>query len=70
MRTKEALLTISSIKVHVHVVTKEIILLGMFLLKYIPCKVVDCITACLSKLIYRDLSSYGLRRPIKGPFLS
>ncbi|KAJ9675116.1 hypothetical protein PVL29_024171 [Vitis rotundifolia] len=52
----------------VHVVTKEMVLLGMFLLKYIPCKVVDYVTVSLAKLIYGDLSSYGLPRPSEGPF--
>ena len=44
------------------------VLLGMFLLKYIPCKVVDYMTVSFSKLIYGDLSSYGLPRPSEGPF--
>ena len=44
------------------------VLLGMLLLKYIPCKVVDYVTVSLSKLIYGDLSSYGLPRPSEGPF--
>ena len=49
-------------------VTKEMVLLGMLLLKYIPCKVVDYVTVSLSKLIYGDLSSYWLPRPSEGPF--
>ncbi|WKA10378.1 hypothetical protein VitviT2T_027951 [Vitis vinifera] len=54
--------------IQIHVVTKEMVLLGMFLLKYIPCKVVDYLTASFSKLIYGDLSSYELPRPSEGPF--
>uniref|UniRef100_A0A5B6YT43 indole-3-pyruvate monooxygenase n=1 Tax=Davidia involucrata TaxID=16924 RepID=A0A5B6YT43_DAVIN len=53
----------------VHVVTKELVQLGMFLLKLlVPCKMVDYIILMLSKLIHGDLSCYGLPRPVKGPF--
>ena len=48
--------------------TKEMVLIGMTLLKYIPRKVVDSFIVFLSKLSYGDLSSYGLPRPSEGPF--
>lgn len=49
--------------------TKELVLLGMLLLKYnIPRKVVDYVAVSISKLLYGDLSGYGLPRPKEGPF--
>ena len=48
--------------------TKEMVLLGMSWLKYIPRKVVDYVIVSLAKLVYGDLSSYGLPRPSLGPF--
>ncbi|KAI3695852.1 hypothetical protein L1987_78854 [Smallanthus sonchifolius] len=52
----------------VHVLTKELVQLGMYLLKYIPCSKVDKMVLTLSKLLYGDLSGYGIQRPFKGPF--
>ncbi|KAJ8541574.1 hypothetical protein K7X08_002390 [Anisodus acutangulus] len=52
----------------VHVLTKEMVQVGMFLLKYIPCNIVDQMVMMLSKLTYGDLSVFGLKRPNKGPF--
>ncbi|KAJ9675123.1 hypothetical protein PVL29_024178 [Vitis rotundifolia] len=51
-----------------HVVTKEMVLLGMFLLKYVPREVVDYVIVSFAKLIYGDLSNYGIPRPKEGPF--
>lgn len=42
--------------------------MGMTLLKYIPCNIVDKTVMILSRLIYGDLSVFGLHRPNKGPF--
>ncbi|KAJ9146200.1 hypothetical protein P3X46_028496 [Hevea brasiliensis] len=53
----------------VHVLTKEMVHLGMYLLENsLPCKLVDYISVMLSKLRYGDLSNYGLERPTEGPF--
>lgn len=50
--------------------TKDIVRLGMFLLKYFPCNVVDSISINLAKLKYGDYSKYGIQRPrAGGPFL-
>ncbi|WCJ34923.1 Flavin-binding monooxygenase family protein [Euphorbia peplus] len=53
-----------------HVVTKEMIYLGMILLKYIPLKYVDALVALWARFKYGDLSPYGIRRPSIGPFSS
>ncbi|KAJ7965448.1 Flavin-containing monooxygenase [Quillaja saponaria] len=52
----------------VHVLTKEIVLLGMFLLIFLPLHMVDKIAVMLSKLKHGNLSKYGLQMPKKGPF--
>ncbi|KAF8404359.1 hypothetical protein HHK36_009242 [Tetracentron sinense] len=52
----------------VHVLPKELVYLGMLLLKVLPFEMVDPTVLMLSKLKYGDLSNYGLRRPQKGPF--
>ncbi|XP_058100002.1 probable indole-3-pyruvate monooxygenase YUCCA10 [Magnolia sinica] len=52
----------------VHVLTRDMVHLGMVLLKYLPCSLVDTLTLLLSKLKFGDLSQYGISRPAKGPF--
>ncbi|OMO78823.1 Pyridine nucleotide-disulfide oxidoreductase, class-II [Corchorus olitorius] len=52
----------------VHVLSKEIVHMGMVMLKYLPCKVVDNISVMLSKVKYGNVSKYGLKRPKRGPF--
>ncbi|KAM7253257.1 hypothetical protein ACFE04_025875 [Oxalis oulophora] len=53
----------------VHVVTKNLVYLGMVLLKYLPCKIVDSIVVLLSKIRYGDTSKFGIHRPSLGPFM-
>ncbi|KAL4557400.1 hypothetical protein LXL04_035576 [Taraxacum kok-saghyz] len=52
----------------VHVLTKELVQLGMYLLKYLSCTFVDKIVLMFCKLLYGDLCKYGIQRPRKGPF--
>ncbi|CAL4989126.1 unnamed protein product [Urochloa decumbens] len=61
----------TSIVIHspVHVVTKEIIRLGMTLVQEIPVNVVDDFLVRMSNFIFGDLSRYGIVRPRKGPLL-
>ncbi|KAL5982693.1 hypothetical protein ACLOJK_016769 [Asimina triloba] len=51
-----------------HVLTRDLVRLGMTLLRYSPCYVVDALIVMLRKFIYGDLSEYGIRSPTKGPF--
>ncbi|MCL7034508.1 hypothetical protein MKW94_009169 [Papaver nudicaule] len=51
-----------------HIVNKEMIWLGMSLLSYLPLWLVDSITLTLARLIYGNLTKYGLHRPTRGPF--
>ncbi|KAK3441687.1 hypothetical protein EUGRSUZ_B02009 [Eucalyptus grandis] len=52
----------------VHVFTKEMVFLGMVLLKFLPCRIVDIVMILLSMLKYGDYFKYNLQRPKKGPF--
>ncbi|KAK8540912.1 hypothetical protein V6N13_060963 [Hibiscus sabdariffa] len=52
----------------VHILSREMVYLGLNLLKYIPVNVVDSLMIMLSKLVYRDMSKYGISRPKEGPF--
>ncbi|ESW09506.1 hypothetical protein PHAVU_009G133300 [Phaseolus vulgaris] len=53
----------------VHFFTKEMVFLGMTLLKYLKMENVDKLMMLMSKMKYGDMSKYGLVRPKDGPFL-
>uniref|UniRef100_M4DN26 Flavin-containing monooxygenase n=1 Tax=Brassica campestris TaxID=3711 RepID=M4DN26_BRACM len=61
-----------SLVVHspVHVLTREIVRIGMWLLRFFPVKLVDRWCLLLAKLRFGDTSRYGLIRPTKGPFMN
>ncbi|XVF58767.1 hypothetical protein PTKIN_Ptkin07bG0092800 [Pterospermum kingtungense] len=52
----------------VHVVTKEMVRLGMILSKYLPTFLVDFGVVLMSNIVFGDLSKYGIHRPKQGPF--
>ncbi|KAJ8762953.1 hypothetical protein K2173_023082 [Erythroxylum novogranatense] len=52
----------------VHVTTKEVVYLGMWLLRYLPVKFVDFITMAITKVMFGNLSKYGIIKPKEGPF--
>lgn len=49
-------------------VSKEVVHLGMSLLKYVPVTMVDTLVTTIANLMYGDISKYGLFRPKQGPF--
>ncbi|QCE15678.1 probable indole-3-pyruvate monooxygenase YUCCA11 [Vigna unguiculata] len=53
----------------VHFFTKEMVFVGMTLLKYLKIERVDKLMMLMSKLKYGDMSKYGLVRPRDGPFV-
>uniref|UniRef100_A0A803MHM4 Flavin-containing monooxygenase n=1 Tax=Chenopodium quinoa TaxID=63459 RepID=A0A803MHM4_CHEQI len=53
----------------VHVVIREMIIVGMHLLKYFSLSTVDALVTFASRLTYWNLSKYGICRPNEGPFL-
>ncbi|KAH7846036.1 hypothetical protein Vadar_008980 [Vaccinium darrowii] len=57
-----------SVRSPVHVLSKEMVQLGMSMLKFLPCNVVDKIVQTLTKFTYGDLSPHGLQTPSNGPF--
>ncbi|KAJ4891922.1 putative indole-3-pyruvate monooxygenase YUCCA11 [Raphanus sativus] len=60
-----------SLVVHspVDVLTREIVRIGMWLLRFFPVKLVDRWCLLLAKLRFGDTSRYGLIRPDKGSFM-
>ncbi|KAL7117845.1 hypothetical protein ACP275_03G098300 [Erythranthe tilingii] len=52
----------------VHVLSEELVKLGMVLLKHLNVDLVDKIVLLLSKLKFGNLSQYGIQTPNKGPF--
>ncbi|XP_009355894.2 probable indole-3-pyruvate monooxygenase YUCCA10 [Pyrus x bretschneideri] len=57
------------IRSQMHVLSKEMVAIGMLLLDYLPVKIVDKFVLFLAKFRYQDLSSYGIHHPDQGPFL-
>ncbi|KAL5571876.1 hypothetical protein UlMin_021473 [Ulmus minor] len=53
----------------VHILTKEIVFMGMVMLKFLPVKLVDLMALISEKLKFGDLTKYGFQRPGQGPFL-
>ncbi|KAK9167144.1 hypothetical protein Scep_002335 [Stephania cephalantha] len=56
------------IRSSVHILTKEMVHLGMVLLKYLPLSFVDSFITLISRFWYGDLAKYGIERPANGPF--
>ncbi|KAG2697273.1 hypothetical protein I3843_07G098100 [Carya illinoinensis] len=52
----------------VHFLSREMVFLALVLLKHFEVGLVDSMMVMLSKLVYGDLSKYGIRRPEEGPF--
>ena len=50
-------------------VAREMIFVGMNLLKYFSLSTVDALVTLASNLKYGNLSKYGIYRPNEGPFL-
>ncbi|PWA79339.1 dimethylaniline monooxygenase, N-oxide-forming [Artemisia annua] len=53
----------------VHILSRWSINFGLMLLKFLPLHLVDSLLVLLSKLMYGDLTKYGIRRPKEGPVL-
>ncbi|KAK9984042.1 hypothetical protein SO802_033567 [Lithocarpus litseifolius] len=51
-----------------HFLSREMVYLGLTMLKYFPVSLVDFLMVMLSKLVYGDLTMYGIGRPTEGPF--
>ncbi|XP_059625757.1 probable indole-3-pyruvate monooxygenase YUCCA10 [Cornus florida] len=48
--------------------SREMMDVAVALAKYIPINILDYLVVLMSKLMYGDLSKYGIRRPQHGPF--
>ncbi|KAF8394502.1 hypothetical protein HHK36_020712 [Tetracentron sinense] len=51
-----------------HMLSREMVYMGLVLLKYLPYYMVDSLLIMLSKLVYGDMAKYGIPRPQEGPF--
>ena len=60
---------IAFIYVQVHLLTEDIVKVGMFLLKFLPINLVDNIALTLGRLKHGNVSEYGFQKPKIGPFL-
>ncbi|XP_004296833.1 PREDICTED: flavin-containing monooxygenase YUCCA10-like [Fragaria vesca subsp. vesca] len=56
------------VRSQVHVLSRELVRLGMVLLDYLPMNIVDRFILYLAKFSYGDLPSYGISPPVEGPF--
>lgn len=52
----------------VHILSRGMAFVGLKMLKYISANMVDLIMVVMSKMVYGDLSKYGIKRPKEGPF--
>ncbi|GAV79077.1 Pyr_redox_3 domain-containing protein [Cephalotus follicularis] len=52
----------------VHILTREMVYVGLIMFKYLRFSMVDWLMVMLSKLVYGDQSKYGITRPTEGPF--
>jgi indole-3-pyruvate monooxygenase len=52
----------------VHFLSREMIYMALVLLKRFEVGTVDSLMVMMSKVVYGDLSKYGIRRPSEGPF--
>ncbi|KAL9435763.1 hypothetical protein AB3S75_021933 [Citrus x aurantiifolia] len=52
----------------VHVLSREMMYLGTVLFKYVPFGWIDTLMVMLSRLVFGDLSKYGIPKPREGPF--
>ncbi|KAL5561568.1 hypothetical protein UlMin_031315 [Ulmus minor] len=52
----------------VHFLSRRMVNLALILLKHLPLSLVDSLLIVLSKLVYGDLTKYGIKRPKEGPF--
>ncbi|XP_044957826.1 probable indole-3-pyruvate monooxygenase YUCCA10 [Hordeum vulgare subsp. vulgare] len=53
----------------IHVMTKELIRLGMTIAHHLPLNLVDNILVMVANLIFGDLSRHGITRPKMGPMI-
>ena len=52
----------------VHFLSREMVYWAVIMSKYFQLSLVDSLTVMLSKLVFGDLTKYGITRPTEGPF--
>ncbi|KAM5568992.1 putative indole-3-pyruvate monooxygenase YUCCA10 [Rosa sericea] len=56
------------VRSQLHVLSREIVRIGMILLNFLPVNMVDRFVSFLAMFRYSDLPIYGIRQPAEGPF--
>ncbi|KAL6896851.1 hypothetical protein ACP4OV_007423 [Aristida adscensionis] len=57
------------VRSQVHIMTKELMRLGMTLAQYMPISIVDTLLVTLAEAKFGDISKHGIERPKIGPLL-
>ena len=52
----------------IHILSREMMDFARILMKYLKPSLLESLVVMLSKLVYGDLTKYGIRRPTEGPF--
>lgn len=52
----------------VHFLSREMVSLGLFLLKYLSLSMVDSLMVILSTIVFGDVTKFGVAKPKEGPF--
>ncbi|KAH6821756.1 Flavin-containing monooxygenase family protein [Perilla frutescens var. hirtella] len=52
----------------IHVLSRAITYVSQVLIRHIPLNWVDSVATMMSKIVYGDLTKYGIKRPKEGPF--
>ncbi|KAK7836767.1 putative indole-3-pyruvate monooxygenase yucca10 [Quercus suber] len=52
----------------IHILSREMMDFARILVKYLKPSLLESLVVMLSKLVYGDLTKYGIRRPTEGPF--
>ncbi|KAK6141332.1 hypothetical protein DH2020_024930 [Rehmannia glutinosa] len=52
----------------IHILSRGMAYAGLVLVKYLPLKWVDSMLTIMSKVVFGDLTKYGIQRPKEGPF--
>ncbi|CAM0911880.1 unnamed protein product [Alopecurus aequalis] len=53
----------------IHIMTKELIRLGMTLVRHLPLRLVDRLVVMMANFKFGDLTRHGITRPNNGPFV-
>ncbi|PIN06762.1 Flavin-containing monooxygenase [Handroanthus impetiginosus] len=53
----------------IHILSRQMMYAGVVLFQYLPFNWVEYLVTMMSKVVYGDLTKYGIQRPREGPFV-